>query len=1078
MRLYQSRPGHPERARWHARLVHRIRRFSAAPVPPRALDLLARTSLEIGEPALSAQIALKAAASGGIEAADRYQQAGLALLAAGDPAGAAEAFRQAGLHSPDPRRTSELGLRTVDALLAAQRQRDALDELRLLVARAPNDLRLLDRSFALALALGQTAEANQYAERRAALAPNDVARQSDRRRLEVAMGRPAEALAAALAIVARHPEDAAERRQLAELAEWAGDLGLALDNWCWLAERGVPGAVERGLRVARAGYDWARVRELQQRQRHGEQLDYLALVDAVRTDEELGQPEEAAELVAHEGDLSDRRVWELLADLHERSGHIDEALAALRAIVARFGRSLALALKQADLLCELGEPEQATAVLAEAADLAGPADERYQRKRGELAWSQGSVRDGVAAYRALLEAGTATNDEIYRLLILMEEGGQRRELVQVARKVWGRVQDPAMLAMAMQSAQEADDWDGLAAILTFADARPELFRDRELYWLSRARLALARHQPEQAEDGFAHALGVNPDSRQARLSWLWMALDRDDRPRLAQLTAAWADMARLQPEYWQPYAAALDRLGRLREALPFYGRAARAVPTDLPFLEQYADALERAGQVDGSRRLYQFVLEQRARQTRPAITVGDGPGPRVDPGALVSYARLLRRREGDGATAPLTRMLAARHAERPDVERLGYEVAMADQDLPGVRRWLDGLGRTGAARPVDRAALALAEDDRETLARLLKEDPGSLSRTDRVTIGRRLGRHALVSRLLAEGLAAPASESERADLTEQLRQITEASAAWVKAEAGVADRGPVEVAEERVSASAPWGDWRLSVHAAHLRLSPQDATLWTSAGESRGDLAVGAALERPQLRLALSVGARPGPDRLAPYAAAEASAGLLDPWSHLELAAALHETPTEGLLLALGRRDRVEARLRLEWGREYALLGGQLRRDSDRAGEWLGNSELGTLELGTRLSLIPELRFFTQGTIAHATLAGAVPRSLQGVLGPRAGLGLLLAPHWASLVGGASLASGPAAGTRLRYSLDATTGWLEPAGTLVFRVEASAGFRLLSHQVLALRTFMARGQGGRAAETERGFLVSYELDRD
>jgi hypothetical protein len=1082
-RFYQLPPSHPGRPALRARIIRRIERFGGAPIPPGALDLLARTSLEMGEPARAARFYLRSAPTGGPLARDRYEKAARCLLAAGDPEGASEAFRQASLVTADGPAARALELEAVDALVAAAQQARALALLETLLARPPHSLALLDRAFALALALGRREQASAYAAERAALAPEDLSRLTDHGHLEVATGHVQGALAVAQAIVARRPQDAEERRHLAELAEWAGELPTALEAWSWLARRGDRAALERGLRVAFAVYDWRSVLELLKLEDGAGRIAHEQLLALVRTLEEMAAPEAAAATVLEQGDLDDRRTWELLAALHERAGHLDAALDDWRQITSRFGRRLPDLVRQARLLWQLDAPDQARLLLESGATLARPEDESYHRLLAELAFSQGVSAAALDAYRVLWQTRKSTPDEMARLLRLLDEGGRDEELVTIGREAWERSKNPEFLVQAMSAAVRGARWDDLEAVLADADRNPEPFQGREPYWLAHALLAQVRGRPGEVEKSYQRALVANPLSHQARLGWLWFALDRDDRPRLRQLAADFRGLASVEADYARPYAATLDRLGRLRDALPFYDRAARAAPTDVVLLEQYADALERAHLADPAHRVRRFALQARGREAVASLTVKSGQHPDLAP--MVAYARGLWR-EGTSTTARLAHALCAAHPERQDVERLGFDVDLADGNLPGVRAWLDRLGRAGAATPVERAALALAENDNQALTQAATVDAGALTVSDRILIERRLGRREVARSLLLAALAAspPLPDDERDGLIQQLLEMNAEEDASIKAELGTAARGPVEIEEERVMATyALTPGLRLSGYAAHLRLSSRDDAVWGGAPESHGDLALSAALEGRRLRGSMLLGAQPGPDHLAPLMSAEVGTRLpeLGGSSRLDLGAALHEPSRDGgLLLLVGRRDRLEARLRFAFGSEYALATAQLRREATRDGEWLGDTRMGALELGTHLSLIPELRLFVQGIAATSDRAAGVPALLQARLGRTVGLDALVAPSWAAALAGLSLASGPAidSRSRLRWTLDANAGWMNPARMFVFRLEGGAGLRLFAHNVLALRAFLARGQGGRPSEQEQGLWVSYEVSRN
>ena len=152
-----------------------------------------------------------------------------------------------------PTRAAALALRAVDALLAANRPREALqllEELRTGPGRRSPAARPGPQ--AGPLGVGSRAGAD-YAMLRAASVPNDLAMQRQMRELGLARGRNDRGAAGRPGHRAAAPRgSAASGGAWPQIARWSGDLITSLENWVWLARRGDAAAVDEALAVARA----------------------------------------------------------------------------------------------------------------------------------------------------------------------------------------------------------------------------------------------------------------------------------------------------------------------------------------------------------------------------------------------------------------------------------------------------------------------------------------------------------------------------------------------------------------------------------------------------------------------------------------------------------------------------------------------------------------------------------------------------------------------------------------------------------------------------------------------------------
>ena len=103
----------------------------------------------------------------------------------------------------------------------------------------------------LATACSRHAEARDLGRKVLATSPEDQVPDAllrEQAKRELAAGDPQSALRLVKILVARHPEDASLHEAEAYVAEWAGNLELALKDWLYLMKAGrnpAPGAGPR-----------------------------------------------------------------------------------------------------------------------------------------------------------------------------------------------------------------------------------------------------------------------------------------------------------------------------------------------------------------------------------------------------------------------------------------------------------------------------------------------------------------------------------------------------------------------------------------------------------------------------------------------------------------------------------------------------------------------------------------------------------------------------------------------------------------------------------------------------------------
>jgi len=200
-----------------------------------------KVALELERPRLASEFLLRLAAqteeSGRpaiLAEAARWQRA------SGDGRQASESYDRAAALATDPMVGRAYALASVTALEAENAVPEAADRAAAYAAKYPNDAELLMRATTLATACSRPA-AVELGRRVLSLTPEDQVsdaflRQQAKR--ELGDSDPRAALKLVKRLVARHPNDIDLRETEAYVAEWAGELRLALLDWLFVMKHG------------------------------------------------------------------------------------------------------------------------------------------------------------------------------------------------------------------------------------------------------------------------------------------------------------------------------------------------------------------------------------------------------------------------------------------------------------------------------------------------------------------------------------------------------------------------------------------------------------------------------------------------------------------------------------------------------------------------------------------------------------------------------------------------------------------------------------------------------------------------
>ncbi|TVO51407.1 tetratricopeptide repeat protein [Denitromonas halophila] len=543
-----------------------------------------------------------------------------------------------------------------------------------------------------------------------------------------------------LSAVRQAPDSADWRRRLAQAAEWHGKPADALAQWYHLARNDHTDAWAQVLRLAPGLFEHRMLLDAHQFQLRQRPRDTAQLRDIAALYERLGEPDAGiAYLQAHTTRHPSDAGFDALATLAERAGQGAIADAALVMWAQHAGASTALSLRRAVGLIPRGQLEAALAAL-DATRTQAPDDATdYWQLRASLA---GLLQDRDAqrdALSRLVPQPTARPDDFADLIELLRRT-HPDQAARLAAQAWERLGTPDWLLRSLDLHLSTRNYAAMGTLIRALDDAPRTALERNASFL---RLRGQWHQGlgefDAARDDFEAALAHDPANTAARASLLWLLIDGGKADTLTALLARHETRWARDTDLHDALAAANALLSRPQRALDRYLLPrAGANRDDFLWMMGLADTLEQAGEIDRA-----WHLREQQWQQRPRTAPTDQSADLARRAAEVRLAR--QQRPGD-ASDQLLRALMRQDGDADPLDTpLLRDVAMSwllDQgDIDGARGFLWERYARALTRPLwAEAAVALASDERATLAEILARRDTALPAAQRGEIADRLGR--------------------------------------------------------------------------------------------------------------------------------------------------------------------------------------------------------------------------------------------------------------------------------------------------------------------------------------------------
>lgn len=917
-----------------------------------------------------------------------------------------------------------------------------------------------------------------------------------------------EALLVVNAALRAQPHNAEWLERKAQASEWAGMAPQALKVWLELMKRG---ASERALasvfRLSPMLYDDDALLAAWLALSRRRTLTTAEVGKVVAVYERLGSVQGALNFISTLrdkglGDGTAASHWtSLQAQLLDRAGRPDEAASLLESLRPT-GLDQGDAMRLARLYLRRAQmPLALRALKTVRQDAATAFNEEYWSLLADVAYETGDTQLAERALDELLAKATPPSYQAERAVRLRLTEGQdtprNTEGLRMATALYARYPDNNIAFVWLDAVANQKTPSGLYALLTAL--RPEhralleqsadfLERRAGLYArLGSAELVLARQDYQQS-------LRLRPDHAPTRSAYWWLLLDQSDiRTLRREVTQANRSVLK-NPAYAEVLSSVWQILGEPLRALALMQPLARVRGDDFLWLMTYADVLERSGRAPAALRVRRHAWQLLGRETTK-VNAQPLEAERARQ-ALLAQLRLASEFASGEEKSRMWRALTALAAGTKDAaqrrqndELIGAWL-LSEGRFDAAQRWLWQQQAARVSTPAYQVmAVALSQNDKATMARLLDEAPvsasASLNPQDRVTALRQLQRrNEAATTGMESALRSPEGPTD--DLQQALQEDLLATASRASVQTTTRQAGILSRRETLATATV--------FVAPHLKLT---AELSSGPYRSRDTRVIAATPQQDRE-------ARLGFEATTPWGELRAQAlvrqalttvnGLylqltrkLTEHSSLQLSLARKGRSDESSAMSVvGMRDRADASLSL---RANDRLDGQLSMGTNafrtQSGAALGNSvDVALAGTWTLRKDDPDVRLQTQWR-RSVMRANGQPDAATALLQPGGGapgIGIFLGPSTTAF--SASVGVGLAQSNPQLYS----RAW-RPWGEIGFETRLASGssqtqglLRLgakgavVGHDQLSVHLDIRPGSGGLSgSEGSRELRMKYEL---
>lgn len=606
----------------------------------------------------------------------------------------------------------------------------------------------------------------------------------------------ADALTLAEAAVKAKPTNRLWHRRAALCADWTEHLDVALREWTWLAlHTGNAEAFSRAMTIAKA-QNALRVEHALLRYQVKRHLQLETLRAFVRTGEKLGALKSTIRFLQQRQEGKFRKyVLDTLAQLYQESGFPGKAIRLLQKRDASRPLPVGQLLRLARLQYTRGDVQGAYRTLKNARSGKAASNRQYLEALSDLCWLVQDIPCARQASAEIVVRGEG-REEDYQRLIYFDRADNVPEAFKLSRAAWRKFKKPWFFGDLTTFGADLGRWRELEKFIASMKRsdRIELAQNSS-FWLIRSRIYRHLGKADAALDAFRQALRLRPGDPETTASYIWLLLDLHKTGRLREVFSRWMEQRTASEQLIEALAAAAESLGDSRRALLLYRKIYGRKKNDPLWLASYADVLAQ-NDLKGeafAQRLRALAIVRRGLQRKDLPPAGHRELRRHLAGLLLDVAK------GDRLAGLMRQIMRGPQSEATRELVAAWALSSGND---GLARWWfwKAYARESQSPAWVRLDLALQENDRQELYRLLRTDAARLPYRDAIEAARRIG-----DRPLAEQIAWDSRWRNPDDeqLYGQLRELFQLYPSFADYKLRLLDQGGLGGVENTLSISRP-----------------------------------------------------------------------------------------------------------------------------------------------------------------------------------------------------------------------------------------------------------------------------------
>ena len=429
---------------------------------------------------------------------------------------------------------------------------------------------------------------------------------------ELALGDLYSALQHASRRIILDPENVEAHKQLAKVAQWSGAPYTSMKQLTWLYQKTANETyIKSAIKTGKALFQYARVAK-----------QYEILSDhRILTNSELKDLYEVLNQTGFIGSgkreikkyikkwSNHGQAWNYLALINELNGHYSEAFQALEMAEQKLGKTEIMSINKIEMLIKASDYDTAWQKLSKDAEESQPEDSSFWKFYTQIAWFLGYEQETEKAYYHLLNHGDIEQEEVDRLLDLLNiKGSGDSRQIELLISAWKKFKQPNYLLDAIDLSEKLKISEQTAELITITDDNRFLFENNARYWTNKARLEGRKKNHLLAKSFLLKALALDPHLMSARIALLWHVIEYNSDSSLRVMLASAGSITKNHTELWEAIAAGYLRLGEPVHALPWYERLVQQKPNDYLLLLSYAETLNDAGKRSKAKKIKRFVM--------------------------------------------------------------------------------------------------------------------------------------------------------------------------------------------------------------------------------------------------------------------------------------------------------------------------------------------------------------------------------------------------------------------------------------------------------------------------------------